>query len=325
MPTRSSASIISSAVAGAPNGGMSSSEKAGGADDGLAGAVPEQVGAVRPDEGGCPRPVVTGREHQVGASAHHRERTPAELALRQLGDRRDLVGDRGRRHRQLVAVLVDAADVGLEYDDPGRADRDVGLPLAPCATGGVGDDHADVAAGALGDRAPQPGGGGIRVDRQEYDGAAGDVRRVHSRRGHRQPQPVAHDPGRTATRDQPHRLGGDPVLAVAVDDPALGLAHHLARHDDDVAVGELDHRDQEVGQVVARPDLRHPVRGGDGQHQGRTSSMAAAAIAAVASWSVIIRGTAALRIPACSSAATWSASRSSTSQPSSTPPALRAP
>ena len=64
------------------------------ADDGLAGAVPEQVGALGPDQRPGARTVLAGRQHQVGAAADDGERPAAELALGQLGQRR-----RSRRRR----------------------------------------------------------------------------------------------------------------------------------------------------------------------------------------------------------------------------------
>ena len=131
--------------------------------------------------------------------------------------------------------------------------------------------------------------------------------------------PAGHDPD---------GLLGEGVLALARPDPALGLADHLAGDDDDVAVGQHRRGGDQGGEVGPGADLRQPVGGADLAGRitvGRTSSIAAAAIAAVASWSVIMSGTAAQAIPAASTAATWWASESSTSQPSSTPPPARDP
>ena len=69
-------------------------------------------------------------------------------------------------------------------------------------------------------------------------------------------------------------------------EPALGLAHHLAGHHHHVAVDGGQRRDDQGRKVVAGPDLGDAVRGQDSERH-ETSSIAAAAIAAVASWSVM--------------------------------------
>ena len=91
-------------------------------------------------------------------------------------------------------------------------------------------------------------------------------------------------------------------------------------------------RTRHQGLVLAGADLADPVDGqhrhrvaGEGQGHRPTSASARAAISAVASGSVIISGTARQGMPTASTRATASASRSSTSQPSSSPPVARAP
>jgi hypothetical protein len=60
--------------------------------------------------------VLARGEHQVGPSAHDRERAAAELARRELGRAGQLVGHRGERHRELVAVGVRPPGVVLGDD-----------------------------------------------------------------------------------------------------------------------------------------------------------------------------------------------------------------
>ena len=147
-------------------------------DDGLAGAVPEEVACLGPDQGARARTVVPGGEHEALQAAQHRERPSRELALGQLGGARDLVGDRGRGDGQGVAVRVDPPAVVVEDDEAGGPDGDVGLALAPGPAGGVGDDDGDVGAGPLQQGGPERAGGGVGVDGQEHDVARRHVGRV---------------------------------------------------------------------------------------------------------------------------------------------------
>ncbi len=144
---------------------------------------------------------------------------------------------------------------------------------------------------ALGDRAAQRPGAPVRVERQEQHAAPRDVGRVDAGRGQGEPEPGAHDRGRSAPRHHPGarlgQLGLDGGDAVgARERPALGLAHHLAGHQHHVPVDGRQRRDHQRRQVVAGPDLGDAVRREDGEGH-ETSSIAAAAIAAVASWSVM--------------------------------------
>ena len=165
-------------------------------------------------------------------------------------------------------------------------------PVRQARPGGVGDHDADVGAGPLGDRPAQRPGAAVRVERQEQHAAPRDVGRVDPGRGQGEPEPGAHDRGRSAPRHHPGarlgQLGLDGGDAVgARERAALGLAHHLAGHQHHVSVDGRQRRDDQRGQVVAGPDLGDAVRREDGQASRSTSSIAAAAIAAVASWSVM--------------------------------------
>ena len=169
----------------------------------------------------------------------------------------------------------------------------------------------------------------VGVAGEQHHVVARHVGGVDAGGGHRQAEPVAHDRGVAAASDHAHGLGRERLVAVAAADLALDLAHHLAGDHDDVAV---DHGvlargqdgEQQTDQVVAGAHLRHAV-GGVHRQGHETRSRAATAIAAVASWSVIRRGTARQAIPAAVTAGTSPASTVSTSQPSSSPPAARAP
>jgi len=144
----------------------------------------------------------------------------------------------------------------------------------------------------------------------------------------------AHDRRGATAGDHPLGLTGQLGLAVGVEhDASLGLADDLAGHDHDVAVLE-DDQSQDVGcQVVALEDLRCAVgrldaesaarRPGQGPHV--TRSIAAAAIAAVVSTSLISSGTALQARWPARTLSTCAASVSAISQPSRSPPSARAP
>ena len=143
---------------------------------------------------------------------------------------------------------------------------------------------------------------------------------------------MAHDAGRAAAGDEAYGLLVDRTVAVTAAGPALRLADDLARHRDHVAVGQVgavaEGGQDQPGEVVAGPDLGDPVGRPDLDPHAPspvTRATAAAAMAAVASGSLIISGTARAGTPASSSRGSWSASRVSTSQPSSTPPEAREP
>ena len=69
-------------------------------DDGLACAVPEEVGALGPDQRAGAGSVVADREHQVGPAADDGDGSAAELALHQVG------GARRSRRRRRAAVTT---------------------------------------------------------------------------------------------------------------------------------------------------------------------------------------------------------------------------
>ncbi len=305
--------------------------------DGLAGAPAEHVLALGAHQRGGARSVLAPRQHQVATATDDRHGPPGELALCQLCGPGQLVGHRGEGDDERVAVRVAATGEVLGDHQPRGADGDVGLALAPGPPGGVGDDHGDVHPGEVGDLATQGAGRVIGVEGQQHDRAGRDVGGVDTGRRHGEAQPVSRDAGRTAAGEDAERLLVDRRLAVPDPDAPLGLADDLARDRDDVPVRQVgpavQGREHQRREVVTGGDLGHPVGCPDlestpsvpGHLAPAASDTAAAAMAAVASWSLIIRGTAWARSPASSSRGSWSASRESTSQPSSTPPPDRAP
>ena len=165
-------------------------------------------------------------------------------------------------------MRVESAAVVVENLEAGGTDGCVGQPLAPRPPDRVGDD----------DSAPhprgrvQPGSQGARarvgIEREEHDGARLGVGGIDAGRGHHKAVPRLDDAqatrGRGARRDEAHRLCGDRVLAIdGGDDASFGLAHDLARDDDDIAVtqtaaavGPGRRRDQctdELGEIVTGP------------------------------------------------------------------------
>jgi hypothetical protein len=157
------------------------------------------------------------------------------------------------------------------------ADRVVGLAVAPGASEGVGDQHADLDPEAAAKRGGEAAGGRVGVLRQKEDRAVRGVGGVDAGGRRHHAEPVLHDArdaaGRAGARgDDAHRLGGDRVLAVVGgDDASLGLRDDLRRHHEDVAVGERVARrlHDDVGQVGAGHDLGDALEGPDGQRGGR--------------------------------------------------------
>ena len=81
--------------------------------------------------------------------------------------------------------------------------------------------------------------------------------------GHHEAEVVPRDGRRTAPGDHPVGLGRDGVLLGAAHDAPLGLAHHLAGHDEDVAVLQVGgRRRRSSGEVVAGVHLAQPGRPG---------------------------------------------------------------
>src|SRR5215211_799148 len=106
--------------------------------------LPEEVALWRHHEVAC-APVAG----EVRNAADDRRGDAGELAHDQLGGACNLVGDGDRRALELVA---DGVPLPLEVEqdlEAGRADRDVGRPLAPRAAEGVRHEDADRAARAF--------------------------------------------------------------------------------------------------------------------------------------------------------------------------------
>lgn len=272
----------------------------------------------------------------MGESAHHRDRQPGGLALHQVARGGQFVGGGHHRRAERIAVRVGAAPQIVQHPHPGGPDGDIGEAGAPRPPEGVADDDADVDAELGAQARPQGACRGVRVLRQQQHRSRGGVGGVHPSRCHHQALPVLHDPQGAAPGHHPHRLPVDRRLAIGgLDHPALGLADDLRGHQQHVAVGELrqavggSRRGDQLDEIIAGLHLGHsrqrphPVSGHPlGAVHARTSSAMASAsrtIAAVASRSVIISGTARQRIPAASTPSTASASTESTSQPSSSP------
>ena len=243
-------------------------------------------------------------QHQVGAAPEHAERAAAELAAGQLRGPGQLVRDGRRGHHQRVAVGVVPSGEALRDQQPGGADRDVGLPGAPGPAGGVGDDHADVGGrrprcrrGSGGPRRRGRRGAGRRGPAATLEAsmpAAAMVRPwwvrtivVGPRRATTRAVSAASAVSRSPSRTWPSALLTT-LLVTATTSPSAS-----------VAVPQDQRRE-----VVARARPRRSPPGASDLETARaghaTRSSAAAAIAAVASWSVIIRGTARHAMPSAS-------------------------
>jgi hypothetical protein len=91
-------------------------------------------------------------------------------------------GDGDARRVQLVAVRIALAHEVAHDLDAGGADRDVGRGCAPRPPKRVRDDDSDLGPRPLAQGLSQPGGRGIRIDREQDDGLRlRRVRRVDAR------------------------------------------------------------------------------------------------------------------------------------------------
>ena len=183
-------------------------------------------------------------------------------------------------------VLAHVADDGI---DPGDADGDIDLGLAPGTTEGVGDDDGDLVA-ELAEAGAQAAGAGVGVDGEE-DGAAlrAGARLVDAAVSADETVAGFGDEDGTDLADDALRLPQDelddsglflPALGevageggglhgIEVDGAAFGLGDDLGGDDDDVAVGEgyaagggrlHDHRSE----VITLGDFGQALDGDDG-------------------------------------------------------------
>src|SRR4051794_13779781 len=112
------------------------------------------------------------------------DRDALDLAHRQLGGRRDLVGDRDQRRMELVAEGIVLPSQVAQHIDPGCADRDIDDPDAPGTAERVGDDDAELLSRSLLEPVAQPRSRRVGIFGQEDDGVRlGGVRGVDARRG----------------------------------------------------------------------------------------------------------------------------------------------
>jgi hypothetical protein len=314
---------------------------------GLAGAEGEQILVERSDESRRSRTVIG--QHVIAEPPDDRHGYPRELAPDQFGGRGNFVGDGHHGHLQDPTVRVAQPGQVVQGGQSGGADRDVGETEPPRPAHGVGDDHADAAPGALVEPRAQSTGRGIGIDGQENDVPGRHVAGIDARGRQHQTVPGLDDPG-GAVRGllrchDPDGLTVDRLVAGGGrHHPVLGLAHHLAGHDDDVAIAQSpaavrpgERRKQAgdlLGQVRFVGDLAHAGQGDDLDGTGHArpwegSSAArarhAAARSAAVDTSVIMAGTARQAMPRPATSSTRSASTRSTSQPSMNPPPDRAP
>ncbi len=180
-------------------------------------------------------------------------------------------------------------DVAVQRVDPGDADRNVGLALAPGSTERVGHDHRDVEA-ELAEPFTGGTGGGVAVLRQDQHPLVGTARRLvdtgvgtHEsvmRLGDQHRADLTDDPPRLPEDDLDHaRIFVPPRTPVGrkpgrmhvgqLDRPALGLRHDLGGDQHDVAVGEIDLLDDQAGQVGTHLDLGQTGHGQDRQRRRR--------------------------------------------------------
>ena len=133
----------------------------------------------RPLDGSLTKEVLRGRPLQRGrAGAVSRGDEAVEAADQRRGQARvlvadevrcgrGLIGDRDHRRPERAAAAVGPPAPVVERDEPGAADRDVGLAMSPGPAEAVGDDDRGPGAGGGLDLRAQPPRRGIRVLGQE--------------------------------------------------------------------------------------------------------------------------------------------------------------
>ena len=215
-------------------------------------------------------------------AADDRHGDAAGVALDQFGGRGQLVGRADLLHPELVTVRVDLTDVAPQRIDPGDADRDVGLALAPRATERVADDHGDVDA-EFGEALTEPAsrGVGIRRATPAPDRARRSTTDRHRQFAQQKPwcvsvistgpiwRMIRFDSRSTTSTTRgsfSHRsahdtANGDGSMSASSTAQPFGLRHDLRRDHDDVAVGERIARCAGrlvdlTGEIVTHGDLR---------------------------------------------------------------------
>ena len=265
---------------------------------------------------GLPEPVV-GQLAVDGEAAHDRDRDAAELALDQIGGGGDLVGDRdlgdlagrcrARRSRRdgRTARSTPATPIAASV-----------MPVAPGPAHGVADDDADLDAAALPQGLAQPLRRRVRVDRQQREFVARDVRRVDAGGGEHKPVPrlrrsqvAAAGDTRTVSasigrRRAASRCSGSSACRARPAGPRSSRSTLDVTTSDVAVLRAAVLLGDQRGQIVAGPQLADAEHRQDLEPRCRviagghaTSSSAARTIAAVASSSVISSGTARTSTP----------------------------
>ena len=165
-------------------------------------------------------------------------------------------------------MRVGGSGVAVQDREPGGADGDIGLSVAPGAPHGVGDDDADPDPEKGGKAGADRRGAAVRVHREQGEFGGVDIGAVHAGGGLDQPDGVLGDQGFALAGQYPHGLvvdelaaQGVPLLGVGgcADDTALGLGEHLAGDDHHVVIaqpgGGIGDRG---GQIIAGPELAQP-------------------------------------------------------------------
>ncbi len=200
--------------------------------------------------------VLTRSKHQMTETGHHGDRAAAGLALDQVSCRCELVGDGGDGYRQRIPLRVASAAQVLARRHTRASDRQVGLPVAPRPAHRVGHQHRDVHPDQLGDALTEEPRRLIGVDREQHDGSCRGVGGIHSGSGHNEAMAGLGNHRIAPGGKRADRLCGYRLTPAPLCDPALGLAHHLAGDDRDVAIGKVAGVRQQPYEVVTGGDLR---------------------------------------------------------------------
>ena len=204
------------------------------------------------------------RRPACGQPAHHRDRQPGGLALDQVAGRGQFVGrgDDGRAQR--IAVRVRAAAQIVQHPHPGRADRDVGQPVAPGPPEGVGDDDADVDA----ERVPQPVAD-RRAPRRPGPRAATAPCPAGCWRRRPRPRP---SPGPAGSRRSAGRRAGPPPAPSPRRSPPRGRPPATIRPSALLTIFEVTSRTSPSGQAAASAAAISLARSSPGRTSGSPGS-----------------------------------------------------
>jgi len=176
------------------------------------------------------------------------------------GSSRKLIGDSNDRRAQRVAELIPAPAIIGQRTQSRHTDGDLDQPVAPGSPKGIGNDDADINAGATFDLPTEALGRGIGVVGQKRGPSPADIGLIHPRIGAHQPLRRFHDKHASIHPQDAHRVpeyefdkmrifsgaaGDGPgegrgLYVRQLDDPTFGFGDDLLCDDQDIRWVEIN-------------------------------------------------------------------------------------